>query len=208
MNPWIKPGSYLFKLFSGELLVDCVGNSGLVIFLRSVWVSAFLFSLALLVKSWCEAGPNSEFSWSIARQLVAKHFEWFGALFAGCYAAFYARYSSQWSYLADVYNQIMATKCTIPPEEHATNRSLLHWQVGFIEDAHLLHLDGKPPFAGVIKDLLKYPHVYAEFAATLPDTRKTIERRVDFDLERDLRKEYLAPAVAPSTDTQQLAANG
>jgi hypothetical protein len=41
---------------------------------------------------------------------------WIGAIFAAVYAALYARFASQWSYLAGVYNQMRQTLVTTEAE--------------------------------------------------------------------------------------------
>ena len=171
----------LFNFCSGEPLLGIDGNGGLVIFLRSILVAMQLFAIALLIKSGCEAPAGSGFSMDVAKSLVAEHFEWFGALFAGCYAAFYTRFSNQWSYLAEVYNQVMATKCQILEADQVTNQALTRWQVGLIADANTLHLDSKEIFASVIRSLLDQPHIYSEFRETLKvETCNVIEKRVGF----------------------------
>src|SRR5438046_3051938 len=62
-----------------------------------------------------------------------------GVLFAGAYTAFYARFASQWSYLAGVYNQIMAAQVRGIPTDPAGQNAFDAWQAGFIEDAEELH---------------------------------------------------------------------
>jgi hypothetical protein len=71
----------------------------------------------------------------------------FGALFAAVYAGLYARFSSQWSYLANVYNQIKAAES----RGGCDASRLAEWKAGFIEDAQDLHLALKPLFASVIR---------------------------------------------------------
>jgi hypothetical protein len=57
----------------------------------------------------------------------------------------YARFSSQWSYLAGVYNQIKAAECRTGFQETV----LAQWKAGFIEDAADLHLLRKAMFASI-----------------------------------------------------------
>jgi len=95
-------------------------------------------------------------------------------VFAGTYTALYARFASQWQYLADLYNQIKAKEidlannkeCEIAKyREMAINSTsddpintccnpahlLAEWKIGLIEDANTLHLSNKPPFESVVK---------------------------------------------------------
>jgi len=184
--------SAIFDFLSGESILKAFGNGGFTIFVRSVIVSVQLFAIALVVKSWCEAGVGSVFSLKIARSLVGSELEWLGALFAGCYVALYSRYSSQWSYLAGLYNQIMSVKCGIDETNQLSNKTLIRWQVGFIADAHTLHLDSKELFAGVIKSLLAQKVIFEEFEATLGETSKVIIKRVNFVPANPLLAEAIA----------------
>lgn len=77
-----------------------------------------------------------------------------GAFFAAAYTALYARFASQWTYVAGVYNQIMAAKVRGIPPDAAAISALNAWQAGFIEDAEDLHLATKPMFAGVVLSML------------------------------------------------------
>jgi hypothetical protein len=90
-------------------------------------------------------------------------------VFGAVYTALYARFSSQWNYLSNVYNQIKAA------ESRALERSdikvskfydfkyrakqpaewaIAEWKAGFIEDAYELHLYTKPLFSSIIKSWL------------------------------------------------------
>lgn len=62
------------------------------------------------------------------------------------YTALYARFASQWAYLANLFNQIKASeiKKVDNPSE------LTAWKAGFIEDCEDLHLATKPMFATLI----------------------------------------------------------
>jgi hypothetical protein len=75
---------------------------------------------------------------------------WFGAIFAAVYALLYARFSSQWTYLAGVYNQIKAAQVRDRPAKEA----LAEWKAGFIEDCDDLHLVRKDMFASIAHEWL------------------------------------------------------
>ena len=143
-------------------------NSGSIIFLRSVIVSVYVFAFAL----WLRAIIDPETSWQPsleeARISVRDGIPWLGAIFAAVYAGFYSRYASQWSYIAGLYNQIMAASAvtTVPEEE---NEALLNWQAAFIEDCYHLHLDRKQVFAFVIKQMLGEEAVLKTFISCTPD---------------------------------------
>ena len=186
----------VFHILSGEFWLTCFANhrnSGGMIFARAVWVSV-LCTLAIVLgrllcvanDGWCTPGrvsplPNSSCDWiGFARHEVGHIFNAYGsvllAAFAGSYTALYARFASQWEYLADLYNQIKAKQIDVavsdvrdelhalrqkvienpnqPPDDHFCNAAYLlaQWKAGFIEDAEKLHLAEKPPFAAVVSN--------------------------------------------------------
>lgn len=68
-----------------------------------------------------------------------------GATFGATYAALYTRFSSQWTYLAGLYNQLMATQAHAPIDNDPERAGIyLAWEAAFIEDADDLHLSTKP----------------------------------------------------------------
>lgn len=74
------------------------------------------------------------------------------------YAALYTRFSSQWAYLADLYNQQMAVACTLNKAQLG-GHNYRAWQAAFIEDAICMHLATKEGFAAAIHLLLKEQEV-------------------------------------------------
>jgi hypothetical protein len=98
------------RLFTGEWMF-CGGrpNGGGVIFWRSAWITFFMYVLGLWLRSIFRAGcPACEPD--IVHGLLHGNDDtvptWPGAIFAAVWASLYARFASQWSYLAGVYNQI------------------------------------------------------------------------------------------------------
>jgi len=81
---------------------------------------------------------------------VVNTLHWFGAIFASIYAALYTRFASQWSYLANLYNQIKQTEAQTAHGGDEAKKYIEDWKAGFIEDAYELHLVGKPLFASII----------------------------------------------------------
>jgi len=138
---------------SGEWLLTGRPNSGAVVFLRSLLVSAYFIIFALAFKCAVDPDTSKDFSLYALRSVLRDHLGWIGTVFAATYVGFYSRYASQWGYLASLYNQIMATASGLPNEERE-NESFLNWQAGFIEDCYFLHLDRKPIFAILIKEML------------------------------------------------------
>jgi hypothetical protein len=135
-------------------------NGGDVILLRSILVSAEAYFLALALKNGIDPGRVWSISLASLQDEILHTGKWYGPIFAGVYASLYGRYSSQWSYLAGVYNRIKETEA----RGNTDAAALAQWKAGFIEDADDLHLAGKPMFASTIR-AWSAEAVKSEFAA-------------------------------------------
>ncbi|MGQ3117659.1 MAG: hypothetical protein ACT6RQ_19015 [Hydrogenophaga sp.] len=97
--------------------------------------------------------------------------KWTAGVFGGVYIAFYARFVSQWTYLANLYNQIKQTEVQGVKNEKA----LSQWKAGFIEDALDLHMATKPGTLAIIR-AWGFGHesapVYQAFIAHAHDGRR------------------------------------
>jgi hypothetical protein len=169
-------------------------NGGAIIFLRAAWITGWCaitpqlcLGVAWLSRLPCQqhphfppvpmttcAGLTTLISWMSS--LTQTNGGLLLSVFAGTYAAFYARFASQWGYLADLYNQIKSKQIDIAlqgdcnhlqalrdevvynptrePETFFCNAAYLlaQWKVGFIEDAAALHLADKKLFSSVISN--------------------------------------------------------
>jgi hypothetical protein len=85
--------------------------------------------------------------WRELRTQLVAGLPGFATVLAATYAAFYTRFSSQWAYIAEVYNSIKATQYSTPDGNAA---ALAEWKAGFIEDCEDLHLARKPSLATTI----------------------------------------------------------
>jgi hypothetical protein len=157
--------SGVIEFVSGEFFLNNRPNGGTVIVFRSLWGATGAYLVALLFKAAIAPAHQWHFDVDAARSLVAETLPWWGAMFAGLYAAFYARFSSQWTYLADVYNQLMAASlgASSPSPSPDQQRVLDTWWAGFLEDAQELHLATKPMFAGVIRSVIRRQGVRQAF---------------------------------------------
>jgi hypothetical protein len=88
------------------------------------------------------------------------------------YASLYARFASQWSYLANVYNQIKAAECVQP----GNLAVMVQWKAGFMEDAEHLHLARKPVFASIIHSWAEDFDVKAHYVNDVPGGARRFER--------------------------------
>ena len=163
---------------SGEWMLRNRSNSGSVVFLRSVIVALYIFIFALWLLQIIDPDRTWMPSLKEAQIVVGKNLAWLGAIFAAVYTGFYTRYASQWTYIAGLYNQIMAAASTsnVPVDQ---NEALLNWQCGFIEDCYHLHLDRKEVFSFVIKQMLSDSAMLKNFIeCTPPAIADTVLARV------------------------------
>lgn len=157
--------NFVLSFFSGEWILHLMEfNGGNVIFLRAFWVTAYSFVAVTMIKFSINDNLICAAYFSTHTTLDNYHVEWFGAIFGGAYATFYARFSSQWSYLAGVYNQIKeaevnGVKCS---------QALAEWKAGFMEDAMHLHLATKMSIAPIINAWSKDEVVKAAFIESVP----------------------------------------
>lgn len=137
---------------------------------RSFWAAIVLYAVSIGSRELLDPAKGSAFDSTEARRLLLDTQPWFGAMFAACYASLYARFSSQWSYLAGLYNQIKAAEARASERDGAgTGREVLaQWKAAFIEDADELHLSAKPIFAGIIAEWGKQADVRHAFIAYTP----------------------------------------
>ncbi|MEO8838403.1 MAG: hypothetical protein ABI351_06800 [Herbaspirillum sp.] len=117
-----------------------------------------------------------QFSGSQLRIEIGQMLPWFGAIFAGAYAAFYARFAAQWSYLANLYNQITAACFSLPPDRREDNQALVIWHAAFVEDAQDLHLAGKSMFKSVVTSMLQDGDVVRVFLDSTDDGAERIKK--------------------------------
>jgi len=152
----------IIEIVSGEIVLRSCANSGMVVLGRSSWISIEFFLLAIGIYSILSPLSTWGFDAEVFRCLIREKFEWFGALMGVTYLSLYSRFSSQWQYLADLYNRIKAVECEKPlsnlePEERAARNV---WRHAFIEDAKELHLARKKTFKTAIREMLKDRDVY------------------------------------------------
>ena len=201
----MKAINWLLAFVTGEFLLNRYPNGGTVVLLRTLITSVVLYSLAMLTKGVLITGWGIGIDWELARELVAETLPWAGAILGATYAAFYARFASQWSYLAGLYNQLMATQAQAPLDENEERRRVYtNWKAGIVEDAHVLHLAGKPMFAPMVAALLEDSDVVAAFCDSAVNAEKALGR-----LELVLTKSLGYPVTAhrdtrlPASATEQ-----
>jgi hypothetical protein len=150
---------------SGEYLLTHVRypNGGTVVFLRALHVTVVIFLGALAVMNWLDPARGSEFSWTELGKQTLAHVTWVGAIFATVYALLYARFASQWTYLAGLYNQLKAAQARPDVDMNV----ITEWRAAFIEDCDELHLLRKPMFASIINELVNSKEDHATQVRTV-----------------------------------------
>jgi hypothetical protein len=192
-------GEYL----SGEFILTGPprrANGSGVILCRTIIVSFILYIMALLLRAALDPPICMTLSMDAPRCVATNTLPWFGAIFVAVYATLYTRFSSQWTYLAGLYNQIKATEAQIAvaADKSAAEDVLASWKAGFIEDAEELHLALKPMFAALIQTWSQDPMVQDKFDKDTPGQRARLDRllkEVDQVLEkheRNYEQKFLA----------------
>jgi hypothetical protein len=169
---------FIANVVSGEWIITLSRkcNSGGVIFLRAVWVAVLTWlAYSATILPWTQAGseilaeattvPDMLSKW--LRFSAEKLLPMAATAFGGTYAALYARFASQWEYLAGVYNNIKQAQVNIalgePDRAEQSLDRLSEWQKAFIEDAVSLHLAFKPAYASVVRNWGQDERVRARF---------------------------------------------
>lgn len=156
----------VISLISAEWLLKTMDNGGAAIAFRSLFISLILFFVSLIIFNYFDNG--FEFSADQLRVNVKDKMAWFGAFYGSSYVALYTRFSSQWSYLANLYNLIKQTSCNKGLNEDV----MAEWKAGFIEDAEYLHLANKANFASIIYEWCKDEEVKSKYIEYTPGGEK------------------------------------
>jgi len=143
--------SRVVSFLSGEwvLLYGRQNGGGVVIF-RTLWVGTLLIFLMSIIRTLADSTSSSyclDFGNKFLEILSGQE----GILFYGAvYAALYARFASQWNYMANLYNQIKLAEVSCDPSG-VNKEALAQWKAGYIEDAYVTHMATKTMVAGVIR---------------------------------------------------------
>ncbi len=174
----------LADTLSGEFILKWFeSNGGTVIVLRAMYITFWVMYVSAVFILWVDPSwPETQVLSYIGKRLIDL-LPWCGPVFGGVYLALYARFSSQWTYLAGVYNQIKQAEVSA-----ANTGALDQWRAGYIEDAYFLHLALKPSVASVIYAWLKNKGVRKAFVAHTPGVRHAL-RQLRADVERNVKQE-------------------
>lgn len=140
-------GEWLLTTWNGRIRYS---NGGVVILVRSAFIA--VVGYAVVIGSREAIDPDGlVWNWTFegVREFVAGSGRVLAVIFGAAVTSFYARFASQWSYVAGMYSQIKAAQVAARSTKSA-REALTQWKAGFIEDAADLHLAGKNGIASTI----------------------------------------------------------
>ena len=124
-------------------------NGGDIVFLRATLVAILFYLFSIAAKHGLDPARAGPFSGQALGAEIATSLEVFGAIFAAVYFALYARFSSQWTYLSNLYNKIKETEARTCTDDCSAD-IIAAWKADFLEDADDLHLATKRVFAPLL----------------------------------------------------------
>lgn len=165
----VKIVNKIMSFVSGEWIFNYMPNGGTAVAIRTIWVGSLVcvFLGSIYLKVYGVVPLN--------KMLQGNMYEILG-IYAAVYAALYARFVSQWTYLSNLYNSIREQEINnvnVPSSVHIINER----KAEFIFDAKNLHLIRKKKFASIIY-------------LWLTSNEEVMKRYIDYDPEcrGDIRK--------------------
>lgn len=143
---------------SAEFILNHTSNSGAVVLLRALWTAFWVMVIAIILNSILDNGITSNLQPKLIKTGFQTHPTWYAIVFAAVYTALYTRYSSQWQYLAKLYNDIKSKEIDIASrmdDLECTGPLLDRWKAAFIADANAMHLATQESYSTVIGDWLR-----------------------------------------------------
>ena len=138
---------FLFNFLAGEwILKKFESNGGAVVALRAFWTTLIFSCLTFIAVSIFDPLRLGPISWRDGFEIFWKYSDKTTLFLGASYLTLYARFVSQWSYLANLYNMIKQA-------ESSKDRNIIaiaQWKAGYLEDAENLHLAGKNNLAPVL----------------------------------------------------------
>lgn len=172
------------------LLTPTRPNGGDIVLARALLVAAVLSAAALALRNLIDPTLEGPVSFTALGGQLVELAPWFAAAAGAAYAALYTRFSSQWGYLAELYNRIKQAEieliCADSANADDALKKLAQWKAGYIEDAQDLHLHTKGNIAGIIHFWSQDKEVAAAFtqwtpggAARLQKVKREVEAAYD-----------------------------
>ena len=132
---------------TGEWLLGIFkSNGGGLVALRALWTTAIFTVIVVVMVSALDPERNGSPTLSGALEISWEKGSTISIFLGASYVAFYARFVSQWGYLAGLYNMIKQTEATAGADKEI----IAQWKAGYLEDAENLHLAAKNNLAPVL----------------------------------------------------------
>jgi len=140
--------SRVANALSGEWMLGHLrSNGGTVILMRTIFITIWVVCGAIGLIALCDPDRPGPMTWAGFWSQLEEIGGWIGPIFGGVYLALYARFSAQWTYIANLYNMIMQARAN----GGAYDDVRATWAAAFIEDADNLHLAMKSSVAPIIR---------------------------------------------------------
>lgn len=117
-------GGWLLSALDGEFLLRWLPNGGGVVVARAAWLTVVVLIAYIALKERLQPGASWEFCGACFQVQPLNNLTLGAAIFAGAYAALCARFASQWTCLAGLYNEIMLTQSRWVAETRIRKRHL------------------------------------------------------------------------------------
>jgi hypothetical protein len=140
----------IVRFITAEYMLYNNSNGGEIVLIRALIVTVKLTFLALVLWNIVNPKCSSFPSLSEVRNQLIDIAPWSSAVAGATYLALYDRFKSQWTYLANLYNQIKQTEVEMETRIDEKKEKLAQWKAGFIEDAVEMHLHTKGNIASII----------------------------------------------------------
>ena len=175
----IAPCAIVVTVFSFEWILTLTKrpNGGDIVFLRSTLVAVIVYLFSIAVKHCLDSGRTSDLSGKALGDEIATSLPIFGAIFAAVYFALYARFSSQWTYLSNLYNKIVETEARTCTDE-CSAKITAAWKADFLEDADDLHLATKRVFAPLLVAWARDPEVKKSYLEHMSRDESSFDKLV------------------------------
>lgn len=194
----MKIGASVINFLSGEWVLDGGRpNGGDVVVMRTLWIGVLLILFVAFLRALAELPhANTSFITCVwAKLKTSVDGAETPTILGATYAALYARFTSQWTYIANLYNQIKQAEVetagaqgsgsvSAPSPATPSDAALViaQWKAGFIEDALAVHMATKPTIKGVIQAWFAVAEVKAAFMAYTPDAAIKIRQLQRFEV--------------------------
>lgn len=163
----------VFDFLAGEWLLKAfTANGGTVIAFRAIWITTIFAGLSMIAVSALDPGRVGPISWSGAADVFWEISSNVMIFLGASYLALYARFVSQWSYLAGLYNLIKQAEAA----KDANKCVIAEWKAGYLEDAENLHLAAKNNLAPVLHAWVKDPEVVKAYITNTPGGANRLQR--------------------------------